>query len=39
MANPLAVITSLVSGKSLTSSEFKGVVKRDWVPTWMSIIE
>ena len=33
MANPLAVIASLASGKSLTSNEFKGVVKRDWVPT------
>ena len=33
MANPLALITSLASGKSLMSSEFKGVVKRDWVPT------
>jgi hypothetical protein len=33
MANPLAVITSLASGKNLMSNEFKGVVKRDWVPT------
>jgi hypothetical protein len=33
MANPLALITSLANGKSLMSSEFKGVVKRDWVPT------
>jgi hypothetical protein len=33
MANPLAVIASLASGKSLMSNEFKGVVKRDWVPT------
>ena len=33
MANPLAVIASLANGKSLTSNEFKGVVKRDWVPT------
>jgi len=32
MANPLALITSLANGKS-PSSEFKGVVKRDWVPT------
>ena len=31
MANPLTVITSLASGKN--SSEFKGVIKRDWVPT------
>ena len=31
MANPLALITSLASGKN--SNEFKGVVKRDWVPT------
>jgi hypothetical protein len=29
MANPLTVIKRLGSGKS----EFKGVVKRDWVPT------
>ena len=33
MANPLALITSLANGKSLIGSEFKGVVKRDWVPT------
>jgi len=33
MANPLTLITSLASGKSLTSTEFKGVVKRDWIPT------
>jgi hypothetical protein len=33
MANPLALITSLASGKSPVSNEFKGVVKRDWVPT------
>ena len=33
MANPLALIASLANGKSLMSSEFKGVVKRDWVPT------
>src|SRR5215831_11591783 len=33
MANPLAVIASLANGKSLTSNESKGVVKRDWVPT------
>ena len=31
MANPLALITSLTSGKN--SNELKGVVKRDWVPT------
>ena len=31
MANPLALITSLANGKN--SNEFKGVVKRDWVPT------
>jgi hypothetical protein len=31
MANPLALITSLASGKM--SNEFRGVVKRDWVPT------
>ena len=31
MENPLALITSLASGKS--SNEFKGVVKRDWIPT------
>src|SRR4029079_19753453 len=31
MANPLALITSLASGKN--SNELKGVVKRDWVPT------
>ena len=33
MANPLALIASLANGKSLMSSEFKGVVKRDWVAT------
>ena len=33
MANPLALITSLANGKSSISNEFKGVVKRDWVPT------
>ena len=33
MEKPLAVIARLASGKSLTSSEFKGVVKRDWFPT------
>jgi hypothetical protein len=33
MANPLALIRSLATGKSLTSNEFKGIVKRDWVPT------
>ena len=33
MANPLAVIASLANGRSLTSNEFKGVVKHDWVPT------
>ena len=33
MANPLTLITNLASGKSLMSSEFKGVVKRNWVPT------
>jgi len=33
MANPLTVIASLARGKSLTSTEFKGVVKRDWIPT------
>jgi hypothetical protein len=32
MANPLALIASLANGKSL-GSEFKGVIKRDWVPT------
>jgi hypothetical protein len=32
MANPLTVIASL-GGKSRLSSEFKGVVKRDWFPT------
>jgi hypothetical protein len=32
MANPLTVIASL-GGKSRLSSEVKGVVKRDWVPT------
>jgi hypothetical protein len=32
MANPLAVITGLVNGKS-PSNKVKGVVKRDWVPT------
>ena len=31
MENPLALITSLASGKN--SNESKGVVKRDWVPT------
>ena len=31
MANPLTLITSLASGKM--SNEFRGVVKRDWVPT------
>ena len=31
MENPLALITSLASRKN--SNEFKGVVKRDWVPT------
>jgi hypothetical protein len=31
MTNPLTLITSLASGKN--SNEFKGVVKRDWVPT------
>src|SRR5262245_24405870 len=31
MENPLALITSLASRKK--SNEFKGVVKRDWVPT------
>ena len=31
MENPLALITSLASGKN--SNEFKGVVKRDWIPT------
>ena len=30
MANPLALITGLTNGKT---TEFKGVVKRDWVPT------
>src|SRR5262245_60634620 len=33
MANPLKVIASLATGKSVTSSEIKGVVKQDWVPT------
>ena len=33
MANPLALITSLANGKSPVSNEFKGIVKRDWVPT------
>ena len=33
MANPLTVISNLANAKSLTSSEFKGVVKQDWVPT------
>jgi hypothetical protein len=32
MANPLAVITGLATGKS-PSNKVKGVVKRDWVPT------
>jgi len=31
MENPLALITSLASGKN--SNEFKGVVKQDWTPT------
>ena len=31
MANPLALFTSLTSGKN--SNELKGVVKRDWIPT------
>jgi len=31
MENPLALITSLASGKN--SNKFKGIVKRDWVPT------
>ena len=31
MENPLALITSLASGKS--SNDSKGVVKRDWIPT------
>ena len=31
--NPLTVITSLGGGKSRSSNEIKGVVKRDWVPT------
>ena len=31
MENPLALIKGLASGKN--SNEFKGVVKRDWVPT------
>ena len=31
MENPLALITSLASGKN--RNESKGVVKRDWVPT------
>jgi len=31
MENPLALITSLASGKN--SNESKGVVKRDWTPT------
>ena len=30
MANPLALITGLTNGKT---TELKGVVKRDWVPT------
>jgi hypothetical protein len=30
MANPLALITGLTTGKT---TEFKGVVKRDWVAT------
>jgi hypothetical protein len=33
MDNPLTVITSLGGGKSRSSNEIKGVVKRDWVPT------
>ncbi|MGC1880415.1 MAG: hypothetical protein WA703_04295 [Pseudolabrys sp.] len=33
MDNPLTVITSLEGGKSRSSNEIKGVVKRDWVPT------
>ena len=33
MANPLTVITSLADRKSRVSTEIKGVVKRDWVPT------
>ena len=32
MANPLAVITGVATGKS-PSNTVKGVVKRDWVPT------
>jgi hypothetical protein len=32
MANPLAVITGLATGKS-PSNKVKDVVKRDWVPT------
>ena len=33
MDNPLTVITSLGGGRSRSSNEIKGVVKRDWVPT------
>ena len=33
MDNPLTVITSLGGGKSRSSNEIKGVVKRDWVST------
>ena len=33
MANPLTVITGLADRKSRVSTEIKGVVKRDWVPT------
>ena len=33
MTNPLTVITSLGGGKSRSSNEIKGVVKRDWVST------
>src|SRR5262249_61063536 len=33
MSNPLTVITSLAERKSRLNNEFKGIVKRDWVPT------
>ncbi|MGB9269580.1 MAG: hypothetical protein WCB74_10220, partial [Pseudolabrys sp.] len=33
MDNPLTVITSFGGGRSRSSNEIKGVVKRDWVPT------
>ena len=33
MANPLTSITNLKSWKSGRNAPYKGVVKRDWVPT------